>query len=271
MTISLEELKKINKKIDEQYVKILSIAKKTVKNKLARATQDSNEYIQMAEDYVGDAMESLTAGFNAQPIEEEPKDYGSMFDKPKKPKTQKELDTRQSKLFDAYKTEKDFIARYIHKAVIYQCDTRLSRWSGDKHGIGTELKDDRSNEKPKEAAVRARHYMPDDYADEWLTNNSSNMQEKINNNDVVKMDLQKAFEEKNITDEEQTLIFHLIDGLSYVEMAKTFGGKDEQYRYKLEVALAKLNLKAKDLTSKKVTKKSLENDILSVNKGVDMR
>jgi hypothetical protein len=73
--------------------------------------------------------------------------------------------------------------------------------------------------------------------------------------------LQKAFEEKNITDEEQKLIFHLIDGLSYVEMAKTFGGKDEQYRYKLEVALAKLNLKAKDLTSKKVTKKSHEGDI----------
>lgn len=254
MIISLEELRKINKKIDEQYIKIMPIAKRTVKKKLGKATNNSNECIEIAEDFVGEAVASLTAGLNAQPIEEGSKDYGAMFDKQKSPKTQEELDLRQSKLFDAYKTEKNLFARYIHQAVIYQCDTRLSRWSEDKYGSGNELKEDRSNEKPKEAAVRARHYMPDDHADEWLANKSSDLQGAISKNDIVKMDLQKTFEDKNITDEEQKLIFHLIDGMSYVEMANTFGGIDEQYRYKLKVALAKLDLKPKDLTSKAMTK-----------------
>jgi hypothetical protein len=255
MIISLEELRKINKKIDEQYIKIMPVAKRAVKKKLGKATNDSNECIQIAEDFVGEAVASLTAGFKAKPIEEEPKYYGTMFDKPKKRKTQEELDIRQSELFDGYKKEKNFFARYIHKAVIYQCDTRLSRWSVDKDSSGNELKDDRSHEKPKEPAVRARHYMPDNYEDEWLANKSSILQGEISKNDIVKVDLQKAFEEKNITDEEQQLIFHLIDGLSYVEMAETFGGIDEQYRYKLKVALAKLGLKPKDLTSKAMNKK----------------
>ena len=250
MIISLEELRKINKKIDEQYIKIMPVAKRTVKKKLGKATNNSNECIQIAEDFVGEAVASLTAGFHAKPIEEEPKVYGTMYDKPKRRKTQEELDVKQNELFHAYKTEKDFFARYIHKTVIYQCDTRLRRWSLDKNGSGNELKDDRSNEKPKEAAARARHYMPADSADEWLASKSSDLQGAISKNDIVKMDLQKAFEEKNITDEEQQLIFHLIDGLSYVEMAETFGGIDEQYRYKLKVALAKVGLKPKDLASK---------------------
>jgi hypothetical protein len=251
MTISPEELKKISIEIGEQYIKIIPVAKRTVRNKLGEATKNSNEYIQIAEDFVGEAVESLTAGFNAQSIKEEPKSYGSMLDKTKEPKTKKELEARQSKLFGLYKTEKNFFARYIHQAVKYQCDTRLNRWSVDKYDTSSELSEDRSHEKPTEVAVRARHYMPEGYADEWLANNSSNMQETISKSDIIKVDLQKTFEEKNITDEEQKLIFHLIDGLSYVEMAKKYGGKDEQYRYKLEVALAKLNLKPKDLTSKK--------------------
>lgn len=249
MTISLEELRKINKKIDEQYIKIMPIAKRTVRKKLGAVTNGSNECIKMAEDFVGEVVASLIAGFKAEPIEEDPNGYGSMFNKPKKLKTQEELDIRQSELFDAYKTEKDFFARYIHQGVIYQCDTRLSRWSEDKNGTGRNLNEDRSNEKPKEAAVRARHYMPDAYADEWLVNKSSALHGTISMNDVIKMDLQKAFTEKNITDEEQKIILHYADGVSYVDMAKMFGGKDEQYRYKLGVALAKLGLKPKDIKS----------------------
>ena len=254
MTISLEELKKINKKIDEQYIKIMPVAKRTVRKKLGDATNHSNEYIQIAEDFVGEAVANFTAGINAKAIEEEESlYYGSMLDKKKKPKTQKELDEKQTELFEAYKTEKDFIAKYIHKAVINQCNTRLTRWSDDKHGVGNELSDTRSNENPKEPAVRARQYIPIDYkggTDSWFTENSSHLRGSLTENNVTKIDLAKAFEENNVTNEEQTLIFHLLDDYSYVEMAEKLGGLAEQYRYKLEVALAKLNLKPKDLKSK---------------------
>lgn len=254
MTISLEEFKKINKKIDEQYIKIMPVAKRTVRKKLGDATNHSNEYIQISEDFVGNAVEQFTAGINAKAIqEEESLHYGFMFDKKKKPKTQKELDEKQTELFKGYKTEKDYIAKYIHKAVINQCNTRLSRWSEDKHGVGNELSDTRSNENQKEPAVRARQYIPKDYkdgTDRWFTENSSHLRGSLTENTVTKIDLEKAFEENNVTNEEQTLILHLLDGYSYIEMSEKLGGLAEQYRYKLKVALAKLNLKPKDLKSK---------------------
>jgi len=95
--------------------------------------------------------------------------------------------------------------------------------------------------------------MPIDYkggTDSWFTENSSHLRGSLTENNVTKIDLAKAFEENNVTNEEQTLIFHLLDDYSYVQMAEKLGGLAEQYRYKLEVALAKLNLKPKDLKSK---------------------
>lgn len=256
MTITKKELVGIKGEIAVQYLKILPAAKKTVRNKLLFfITKASNEYVQMGEDFVGNAVESLMAGFDAQPVPETEKNE---FDKPKKVKTQAELDERQQRLLKCYKAQENYIIKYIHRSVINQCNVRLSRWSGDKWGVGNELKDDRKHDSEKEAAVRARHHKPHDYKatqEEWLVDSSRQLQVEESNHDIIETDLMVALDEKNITDEEQRLIFDLLYGYSYVEMAEMYGGNNEQYRYLLEKALAKLDLKPKDLKSKKATKK----------------
>lgn len=259
MIITEKELVEINGEIAVQYLKILPGAKKTVRNKLLFfITKASNEYIQMGEDFVGNAAESLIAGFSALPIKDIEK---SEFDKPKKVKTQAELDDRQQRLLKCYKTEENYIIKYIHRSVINQCNVRLSRWSDDKWGVGNELKDDRKHDSAKEAAVRARHHKPLDYKatqEEWLVDSSSQLHVEHSADSVVEADLMVALEEKQITNEEQKLIFDLLYGYTYDEMAEMYGGKGEQYRYLLEKALAKLDLKPKDLKTPKVAKKKVK-------------
>lgn len=256
MKITKKELVEIKAEIAVQYLKILPAAKKTVRNKLLFfITKASNEYVQMGEDFVGNAVASLMAGFGAVPVPDIEK---SEFDKPKKIKTQAELDERQQRLLKHYKTEENYIIKYIHRSVINQCNVRLSRWSDDKWGVGNELKDDREHDNEKEAAVRARHHKPLDYKatqEEWLVDSSSQLHVEHSTQSVVEADLMVALEEKQITDEEQKLIFDLLFGYTYDEMAEMYGGKGEQYRYLLEKALAKLDLKPKDLKTKKATKK----------------
>ncbi|MFT5294910.1 MAG: hypothetical protein ACI9YH_000920 [Colwellia sp.] len=248
MKVTEKELIEIKDEIAVQYLKILPGAKKTVRNKLLFfITKSSNEYIQMGEDFVGNAVASLMAGFSALPVPEIEK---SEFDKPKKVKTQEELDERQQRLLKNYKKEENYLIKYIHRSVINQCNVRQKRWSDDKWGVGKELKDDRTHDSEKEAAVRARHHKPQDYKatqEEWLVDSSSQLHVEHSTSSVIEADLMVALEESKITDEEQKLIFDLLYGYTYEEMAEMYGGKDEQYRYKLKLALAKLDLKPKDL------------------------
>jgi len=259
MKITDKEIIEIKNEIAVQYLKLLPGAKKTVRNKLLFfITKASNEYIKIGEDFVGNAVASLIAGFSAAPVPEIEK---SEFDKPKKVKTQAELDERQQRLWKRYKTEKNYIIKYLHRSVINQCNVRLSRWSDDKWGVGSELKEERAHDSAKEAAVRARHHKPHDYGatqEEWLVDSSSQLHVEHSTQSVVEADLIVALEEKQITDEEQKLIFDLLFGYTYDEMAEMYGGKGEQYRYLLEKSLAKLDLKPKDLKMPKITKKKVK-------------
>ena len=71
-----------------------------------------------------------TTAIRAAPVSDIEK---SESDKPKKVKTQAELEERQQRLLKRYKTEENYIIKYIHRSVINQLTLMFLVYSVNKN------------------------------------------------------------------------------------------------------------------------------------------
>lgn len=156
MSLSKEDIDEFSLAIFEAREKVKLSSQGIVKKKLRVFIGDSsNEYIDMAEDFLSDATVSLLKGIKSEKTE--------LFDTDEKAKE------RQQLLWQRYKTIEDYLAKCLHSAVVRSCNSRLKRWSvnvevddsnNDDLGSDEYLLELRSKEVGKKFAVQARDSRP---------------------------------------------------------------------------------------------------------------
>lgn len=145
------------------------------------------------------------------------------------------------------------ISIYIQGAVNNYCNTRLKRWSLDQNVVeekddvadGNVDKDEIQNEehqvKPKKVGVRSRYEIHSERADDtdfWD-------QHVERPHDDAHLDAPKVagmLADKGLKKKEIDRILLFLDGMTFAEMARNYGGAEGTYRHSIQNALAKIGL-----------------------------
>ncbi|WP_434529156.1 hypothetical protein [Vibrio sp. K4] len=246
MSLEQVEIDEFSVAVFEARESVQKSAQRIVKSKLRSFIGDkSTEYVQMSEDFLSFATIRLLEGIRAEKTE--------------KVITPEQRHARQMKLWHRYKTDKDYLKKYLLTAVTSACHTRMRRWSLDTEEILSNEDDVNDGEFPSEArtreidkspAIRARDSRAngDRQSDEeWLVSNSSMLRVDGEFSGVDTNDLIDFFEQKKVSRDELRLILSKLSGESIEHLASLSNEKSATVQKRYQRALEKLGLTAKDL------------------------
>ncbi len=252
-----KELMNFEKVVAKESEALLSLSRNIVAKYLGGHLSSSNESKQIGEDFLFNAVTKLLIYANNDNSAEKLKlietfeqatysqEDGSESEEIKRPRVRK----TPQELFHAQESDPKFIAKTLTVSVKNQCIDRLIRWSGDKDYKEKGFDETRSYERNLNPAVRARAYEPD--SDEKFEGNW--LEQILSYED----DIEAIFEDrleghmlvKGVTLEEIELIKLKLSGHSYIDIAEKMneGASSDKYRKVITRALAKLNLKVKEI------------------------
>jgi len=246
MSLEQVEIDEFSVAVFEARESVKKSAQRIVKRKLRSFIGDkSTEYVQMAEDFLSFATIRLLEGIRAEKTE--------------KTITPEQRHTRQMQLWYKYKTDKDYLKKYLHTAVTSACYTRMRRWSLDMEEMLSNeddghdsklLSETRTREIDKTPALRARDSRPNDDGqsdEEWLVSNSSLLRVDGDFSGVDTNDLLVFFEQKKLSREELHLILLKLSGESIEDIASLSNEKSTTVQKRYQRALEKLGLTAKEM------------------------
>lgn len=254
MDINEKQIQEFGNAVAKAGAKIQGAAKASVRKKLFTFIGErSNEYVQIAEDFVGNAQISLLEGIGGI--------------KTAKFQTLAERKARQQRMLALLNNETNFIQRYIHRSVINACNTRCKRWSNDveannldaQFGDIEEAIEDRRNDDNKQYAIRSRsgRQASDFQTDEdWMAENSSKLRVDNGLEGVGEDNLQAFVEAKGLTQEEYDLIHSYLSGEKFEDIALQLNITKSACEKRYQRCVKKLGLTTKDLkfSTKKTAK-----------------